>query len=62
MSFSRRLRSPTLSEQQYFVWDTATQSTKRQDILEVWEGHGPVGSLGYAYGPVGSCPRTAVST
>ena len=25
----------TSSEQQYFVWDTASQSTKRQDVLEV---------------------------
>jgi len=25
----------TLSEQNYFVWDTATQSTKRQDMLKM---------------------------
>jgi len=26
----------TLSEQQYFVCDTASQSTKLEDILEIW--------------------------
>jgi len=26
----------TLSEQQYFVWDTASQSTKPQDMLDIW--------------------------
>jgi len=26
----------TLSEQQYFVWDTSSQSTKLQDGLEIW--------------------------
>ena len=25
-----------LSEQQYFVWDSASQSTKWQDMLEIW--------------------------
>jgi len=25
----------TLTEQQYFVWDTSSQSTKWQDILEI---------------------------
>jgi len=29
----------TLSDQQYFVWDTASQSTRRQKMLEIW-GHG----------------------
>jgi len=27
-------------EQQYFVWDTATQSTNRKYTLEVWRGRG----------------------
>ena len=27
----------TLSEQRYFVWGTAPQSTERQDVLEIWE-------------------------
>ena len=31
-----------LSVQQYFVWDTAFQSTKRQDMLEIWEGMAPL--------------------
>jgi len=26
----------TLREQQCFVWDTTSQSTKRQDMLEIW--------------------------
>jgi len=26
----------TLSEQRYVVWDTASQSTKRQEMLEIW--------------------------
>jgi len=26
----------TLGEQQYFVWDTASQSTKLLDVLKVW--------------------------
>jgi len=26
----------TLNEQQHFVWDTASQSTKQQDMLEIW--------------------------
>jgi len=26
-----------LSEQQYFVWDTTSQNTKRQDMLEILE-------------------------
>jgi len=33
----------TLSEQQYFVWDNASQSTKRQGMLEVWGACGPIG-------------------
>jgi len=28
----------TFSEQHYFVWDTASQSTKWQDMLEIWGG------------------------
>jgi len=26
----------TLSEQKYFVWDNALQSTKQQDMLQIW--------------------------
>jgi len=26
----------TFSEQQYFVWDNTSQSTKRQVMLEIW--------------------------
>jgi len=33
----------TLSEKQLFVWDTASQSTKRQDMLEIREGPWPFG-------------------
>jgi len=40
----------TLSEQQYFVRDAACQSTKQQDILEFWKGHGP---LGHSWLPFG---------
>ena len=29
----------TLSEQQYFVWDTTSQCTKRQHMLEIWRQH-----------------------
>jgi len=31
----------TLSEQQYFVWDTAFQSTKSQDMQEIYGGECP---------------------
>jgi len=31
----------TLSEHQYFVWETSPQSTKRQDILEIWGNMAP---------------------
>jgi len=34
-----------LSEKQYFAWDTAFQSTKRQDMLEFFRGNGSLGSL-----------------
>jgi len=37
----------TLSWQEYFVWNTASQCTKRQDILEIWGSMSPL--LGYAY-------------
>jgi len=38
----------TLSEQRYFVWDTAPQSTERQDVLEIWETWPPAfGSKGF---------------
>jgi len=32
----------TLSEQQYLVWDTASQSTKRQSMLEIFRGMTPL--------------------
>jgi len=32
-----------LSEQQHFVWGTASRSTKQQDKLEIWKGHDPSG-------------------
>jgi len=35
-----------LGKQQYFVWDTASQSTKWLDILKIWEALPP----GYACG------------
>jgi len=37
-----------LGEQQYFVWDTAAQSTKFLDILKIWGAKGPC-PPGYAY-------------
>jgi len=33
----------TLSEQQYFVWDTASQSAKRHDMLAILGGMAPPG-------------------
>ena len=45
----KTLRGPnllTLNEQQYFVWDTGSQNTKWQDMLEILTGCTP----GYAYG------------
>jgi len=47
--FWMRLNSLTLSKQQYFVWDTASQSTKLQDMLEIWRGMAPVAPPGHAY-------------
>jgi len=41
----------TLGEQQCFLWDTAFQSTKGQDILAIVAGMAP-SPLGYAYVPV----------
>ena len=35
----------TLSEQQHFVWDNASQSTKRRGILEIWERMAPLPPL-----------------
>jgi len=37
-----------LGDQQYFVWDTTSQSTKWIDILKIW-GYGSLVSTGYAY-------------
>jgi len=34
-----------LGKQQYLVWDTASRSTKRQDMLEIWV-HCPFGAPG----------------
>ena len=36
----------TLGEQQYFVWDTASLSTKWRGILKIW---GALPPRGYAY-------------
>ena len=51
----KRWEGPTLltsSEQQYLVWDTASRSTKRQDILELLGSHGLFAPPpGYAYVP-----------
>jgi len=38
----------TLRKQQYFVWDTASQSTKRQDLLELWGAMALFPPPGYA--------------
>jgi len=37
----------TLSEQQYFVWDTVSLSTKLQDMLEIWRCHSLHDPRGY---------------
>jgi len=34
-----------LGEQEYFVWDTASLSTKWLDILKIWRVYGPLTSL-----------------
>jgi len=39
-----------LREQQHFVWDTTSQSTKWLDVLKILGEHGPLGPPGYAYG------------
>jgi len=39
----------TLSEQQRFVWDTASQSTKRQNMIKIWGTWSPW-PPGYVYG------------
>jgi len=41
-----------LSEHQNLFWDAASRSTKRQDMLEILEGHGPIGSPADAYGRI----------
>jgi len=38
----------TLSEQQYFVWDTASQSMEREDMLNIFGAHGLLCPPGYA--------------
>ena len=38
-----------LGEQQHFVWDTTSYSSKWLDIVKVWGGHGPLVPPGYAY-------------
>jgi len=41
------------SEQQYFGWDTASQNTKRQDMLDIWVEHGLLSpTLGYVHATV----------
>jgi len=39
----------TLGDQQYFVCDTAPQSIKLLDMLNILFEHGPLVPLGYAY-------------
>jgi len=39
----------TLGDQQYFVCDTASLSTKLLDMLKILGGHTPLAPLGYAY-------------
>jgi len=41
----------TLSEQQHLIWDTASRSTKRLDMLENFGGTWLLSPLGYAYAP-----------
>jgi len=61
----------TLSEQKYLVWDTASRSTKRQDMLEIWGcmqrrnegwqgGHNPPGAEWPRGAP--KSPNNAAST
>jgi len=41
-----------LGEQQCFVWDAASQSTKWLDMLNIWRAMGrwvPLGTNGYGY-------------
>jgi len=38
-----------IGEKHYFVWDTASQSTKWLYVPKSWGGHGPFGLPGYAY-------------
>ena len=45
-TFLGRPKRLILGEQQYFVWDAASQSTKWLDMLKIWGGPWP---LGYAY-------------
>ena len=33
----------TSRKQQYYVWDTASRSTKREDMQEIWGVNGPFG-------------------
>jgi len=33
--FSERANISTLSERKYFVWETTSQSSKQQDMLEI---------------------------
>jgi len=37
-----------LGEQQYSVWDAASQSTKRIHTLKIGVANGPLGTPGYA--------------
>jgi len=33
-----------LGDEQYFAWDTASQSSKRLNVLKIGGGHGSTGS------------------
>jgi len=45
----------TLNEQPYFVCETASQSTKRQEILEISGWYGPLSPPGYVCADVWHC-------
>jgi len=60
--FWKRSNILTLSGQQYFVWDIASQSTKRQDILEIFLGEWPLCSRGYAYVVLRKCSHSVART
>jgi len=48
--FGEGLNILTWSEQHYFVWETTSQSIKRQKILKIWGLMAPLASHGCTYG------------